>query len=132
MNKKVLTIIAVIVIAVALLMGYNQFFAPETSVGSKTVTVEIFVEKESIETSYEFRTDAEYLQQLLEEHTDQLKVVLEDSSYGPMLMGLEGYVSAMAENEFYAIFVNDEMGEFGIADQPVMDGDLFRFELSTW
>ena len=132
MNKKTINIILIVVLALLLLVAYNQFFAPQTVEGEKSITIEIVIEPEGIETLYEFNTDALVLYDLLIEHEEELVVYIEGTDYGPMLMGLEGYNSNPAKNEYYHILVNGEDGLVGIKDQPVNDGDIFRFELRTW
>ena len=131
MNKKLMLIIGVIIIAAILLLGYNQFLAPKSVTGEKNVTIYVMIESEGIKTSYDYQTDAEFLSELIQEHSGELQAVIEDSDYGPLLMGLEGYTSDFTK-EYFAIFVNGDYGEFGIGDQVVNDGDIFIFELSTF
>lgn len=129
MNKKTLSIILVVILAAVAWFAFDLLAGPETSTGAKEVTLEIYAEKEGIDVTYTVRTDAEVLQTLLEEQGETIQVVIEDSSYGPVLMGLEGYVSDFTA-DYWGIVINGEYGMLGIAEQPVTDGDVIRFELT--
>ena len=121
----------VVLFAVSALFGYSKFFGPDTQIGAKEVTVEIVVEGQSIETSYTFNTDTEYLFDLLTEVKDEVKFESLDTSFGPMVVGLEGYTADPA-SEFYLIKINGVDAMLGVKDIPVVDGDIYRFEISTF
>lgn len=131
MNKKILVIGLVVLIAVVALFGYNQFFGPKANEGAKTVTVEIYVESQSVDTKYTFKTDAAFLLDLLNEVKDQVKFESEDSSFGPMVVGFEGY-KADATKEYFHVLINGEDAMVGVKDVPVADGDVYRFELRNF
>ncbi len=131
MNKKMIVIGLVVLLAVAALFGYNKFFGPETQEGAKEVTVEIVIEGQSIDKSYTLNTDTELLFDLLNEVKDKIKFESLDSSYGPMVVGLEGY-TADAASEYYHIIINGADAMVGIKDIPVVDGDVYRFEVRSF
>ncbi|OJV63968.1 MAG: hypothetical protein BGO41_06860 [Clostridiales bacterium 38-18] len=131
MNKKVVLIGLVVLLAVAALFGYNQFFGPDAKAGEKSVTVEIYVESQGIDKTYNFDTDAVFLYDLLNEVKDQVKFESEDSSFGPMVVGFEGY-KADSTSEYYHILINGEDAMVGVKDVPVTDGDVYRFELRNF
>lgn len=131
MNKKIIVIGLVVLLAVAALFGYSEFFGPDTQKGAKEVTVEIVVEGQNINTSYTFNTDTELLLDLLTEVKDEIKFELLDSSFGPMVVGLEGYTANPA-SEYYHIIINGVDAMVGVKDIPVADGDVYRFEIRTF
>lgn len=131
MNKKIIVIGLVVLLAAAALFGYSKFFGPDTQKGAKEVTVEIVVEGQSIDKSYTFNTDTELLLDLLTEVKDEIKFESLDSSFGPMVVGLEGY-TADAASEYFHIIINGEDAMVGVKDIPVVDGDVFRFEIRNF
>lgn len=132
MNRKLLVGIVALVIAVAGIWGYSELFAPETQEGDKSVTIEVKAATQEIDTAYAIETDEEFLYDLLMAHEETLGVVILESSFGPMLIGLEGYTADESKNEFYHILINGEPAMVGIKDIPVLDGDVYTFELTNW
>lgn len=131
MNKKILAIGLVVLIAVVALFGYNQLFGAKANEGSKEVTIEIYAESQNIDTKYTVKTDAAFLMDLLTEVKDKIKFESEDSSFGPMVVGLEGY-KADATKEYFHILINGVDAMVGVKDIPVADGDVYRFELRNF
>lgn len=132
MNKKVMWIIIVVLVALVSLFMYNQYVAPQSTEGEKTVTIEVIAESQGIEKIYDLNTDAEYLYELLVEIQDDVKPEFEDASFGIYITGLEGYTADATKNEFYAIKVNGVDALVGVKEIPVVDGEVYRFELSNW
>jgi hypothetical protein len=132
MNKKVMWIIIVVLVALVTLFMFKQYVAPQATEGEKAVTIEVVVESEGIEKIYELNTDAEYLYDLLLEIEEAIQPEFEDSSFGIYLTGLEGYIADVSKNEFFAIKVNGVDALYGVKELPVIDGEVYRFELSTW
>ncbi|MBE0450647.1 MAG: DUF4430 domain-containing protein [Clostridia bacterium] len=132
MNKKVMWIIIVVLVALVSLFMYNQYMAPQATEGEKSVTIEVVVESEGISKIYDLNTDAEYMYDLLMEIESDIQPVFEESSFGIYLTGLEGYTADETKNEFYSIKVNGVDALYGVKELPVIDGEVYRFELSTW
>jgi len=131
MNKKVIVIGLVVLLAVAAMFGYTKFFGPDTQKGAKEVTVEIVIEGQSIDKSYTFNTDTELLMDLLTEVKDEIKFESLDSSFGPMVVGLEGYTANPA-SEYFHIIINGADAMVGVKDIPVADGDVYHFEIRNF
>lgn len=131
MNKKILAIGLVVLLAVVALFGYNQLFGAKANEGSKQVTIEIYAESQNIDAKYTVKTDAAFLYDLLGEVKDKVKFESEDSSFGPMVVGLEGY-KADATKEYFHILINGVDAMVGVKDIPVADGDVYRFELRNF
>lgn len=128
MNKKIYSIMAVVLVAALGLFLYNNFLAPKGSEGAKSVTVVVLVEKESIDSEERFNTDAEFLLDLLIEQADALDATTLDTSFGPMVTGMKGY-EADASSEYFHITINGEDAMTGVKEIPLNDGDTYVFEV---
>ncbi len=123
-NKKI--IIGVVALLAALLLalvGYT-LLKPEAQVGAKTVEIVVVSEDQS-EKAYQVQTDAEYLQQAMDE-AEGLTYSGTEGDYGLMIDTVNDEVASFEENGAYWGFsVNDEYCNYGIGEQPVADGDIF-------
>ena len=125
MKKKILLIVCVVVIlAVAALLIFG---GPATSKGSKKITIE-FVDDKGASKTYEVRTDAEYLQGVMDE-ADGLTYKAIEGEYGLMVEEVNGIRAVFEENNAYwGFYINGEYCNYGISEQPVADGDVFKIE----
>jgi len=123
-KKKLLGIGALIVIIAAFAIIYGKFSEKPVE-GSKAVTIEVINSKEE-STMYELQTDAEYLQQAMDE-AEGLEYVGEEGPYGIQVMSVNGE-EAVYETDaaYWGFFVNGEYCNYGISEQPVEDGDAFQ------
>ncbi len=123
-TKKILgiSLLAVLVIALACLYFV---FREKPIAGSKAITIEVINSaKES--KMYELKTDAQYLQQAMEE-ADGLTFEGVEGPYGLMIKSINGEVAVYEENKAYwGFFVNGGYCNYGITEQPVNDGDAFQ------
>ncbi len=126
MKKKILGVIAIIVVIAALLGVYFTFKEKPTE-GLKTVSVEVIMSDGQSEI-YETSTNAEFLRQVLDE-IDGITYGETQSGFGPMVTEVNGEVAIYEKNgAYWGFFVNGEYCNYGISDQPVNDGDEFRIE----
>lgn len=126
-NKKVLLGV-VAFLAVVVLMGAVYYFTrPETSKGAKEVEITV-VSKDGEKTEYQIGTDAEYLQQAMDEAKEEgLTYSGTEGEFGLMVDTVNGEKAVYEENGAYWGFtVNGEYCNYGIAEQPVADGDEFE------
>ena len=125
MNKKKVILgsgILVILIVTMALIWTN--FREKPVEGSKTITIEV-VNSEEESKVYELNTDAEYLQQVMEEAKKEGLTFEVDET--KMLIVVNGEKAVYTENEAYwALYVNEAYGQHGIEEQPVEDGDVFE------
>ncbi|MGB4373416.1 MAG: DUF4430 domain-containing protein [Halanaerobiales bacterium] len=131
-KKKILLIVLVIVLAGALLFVYNKFFLPEGVAGEKEVSIRIIIEEEQVDRLFTYKTDHEFLYELLKEKEEELGASFEEFSFGVMLKGLMGYEAEQARNEFFHISINGEDAMEGIQQIPIKDGDTYTFHLMKW
>ena len=132
MKKKIIAILAVVIAFVLLYAGYQTFLAPKGTEGSKEVTIQIVAEKEEIEETFTFKTDHEFLTDLIKEKQEELGAIMESSDFGTMIKGMMDYTADESNNEFFLIQVNGEDAMVGTDDIPIQDGDSYNFILSTW
>ncbi|MFW6030054.1 MAG: DUF4430 domain-containing protein [Halanaerobiales bacterium] len=132
MNKKVLSIIIVLLLAVTLFYGYNKFLAPEGVEGEKEIGLEISIEKQDINEGFIYNTDYEFLYGLLKEKEDELGISFEETEYGAMLIEVMDYKAQSDNQEFFHIEVNGESAQYGVEEIALNDGDQIKLELTKW
>lgn len=132
MKKKILPLLLIVAFALVLTVGYQFFFAPKTTEGSKEVTVQVIAEEAGIDKSFTFKTDTELLFDLLKENEEELQLVYEEYDFGPMVTGFLGYQADAAKQEYYHSLVNGADAATGPIEIPVTDGDIYVFEIRSW
>ena len=103
MKKKIIAILVVVIVFVLLYAGYQTFLAPKGTEGSKEVTIKIVAEKEEIDETFSYKTDHEFLTELLEEKQKDLGAIMESSDFGTMIKGMMNYKADEGSNEFFLI-----------------------------
>lgn len=131
MKKKIIAILSIIVVFAVLFVGYQMFLAPKGTEGSKEVTVQVVVEKESIDETFTFQTDDEFLTDLIKEKQDQLGATFDSTEYGTMITGMMKY-TADSNSEYFHFQVNGEDAMVGTDDTPIQDGDTYKFILTPF
>jgi hypothetical protein len=131
MNKKIIAIIAVLVLAALAFVGYKTFLSPKGVEGAKEVTVNIVIEKEGIDETFTYNTDYEFLIELLEENQEELGITFEEYDFGKMITGMMGY-TVDPNSEYFHIYVNGEDATTGVAEIPLNDQDTYTFELKNF
>lgn len=125
MNKKKAVGIVVLIALVAVLGLVYNAFREKPVAGSKAITIEV-VSQDGNSTVYELQTDVKYLQQAMDE-AEGLEYSAEEGEYGPMIDTINGEIASYNENgAYWGFFVNGEYCNYGIAEQPVEDGDAFQ------
>lgn len=123
-NKQILGVgIFVVLIAILALVFFN--FREKPVAGSKEISIEV-IDKEGESTTYELKTDAEYLQQAMDE-ADGLTYGGAETQYGFTVDTINGErADYTLDKAYWGFFVNDEYCNYGISSQPVNDGDAFQ------
>lgn len=130
-NKKTFIAVIVFVMVVAVLGGVYYFTRPDTEPGKKQVEI-VVINKAGEETPYEVSTEAEYLLGALED-AKELGLTFEgnEGDYGMMIDTVNGETAVYSEDGGYWGFsVNGVYCEYGVSEQPVMDGDKFEIKYS--
>lgn len=123
-NKKILFGILALAAVIAVLAAVYFAFREKPVSGSKSITIEV-VNKARETTSYEVKTDAEYLRQAMEE-AEGLTFSGTEGEFGMVVDTVNGETANFnTDGAYWAFYVNEEYCNYGIDTQPVMDGDTF-------
>ena len=123
-NKKILAIAALVLLAALMLAAYAAFREAPVS-GSKDIVIQVVDDVQSV-TDYELKTDAQYLQQAMEE-AHGLTFDYAEGAYGASVHTVNGLRAVYElDKAYWGFFVNGEYCSYGISQQPVEDGDVFQ------
>lgn len=123
---KLIIGICALAVLVGLFVVMWAVFGPKTVEGSKNVSLSV-IDDGGETTSYETKTDALVLQELMDElEDDGLSYSGTDSEYGLMIDTVNGLrADYTLDGAYWSFYVNDEYCNYGISEQPVNDGDAF-------
>ncbi len=123
-KKKVIGVVAFIALVIALVVVY-MIFKPSAASGAKSITIEVVNSKQET-TSYDVKTDAEFLRQAMDE-TKGLTYSGDESEYGIMLSTVNGETADFEKDgAYWSITVNGEYGNNGVDTQPITDGGVYQ------
>ena len=102
-------------------MGFAYFtFRAQPTEGTKSITLEV-IDSSGSSVTYQLTTDADYLQQAMDE-MDGLTYTVSDG----MVEVINGESAIYTiDHAYWSFEVNGEYCNYGIAEQPVQDGDAF-------
>ncbi|MCR4999709.1 MAG: DUF4430 domain-containing protein [Lachnospiraceae bacterium] len=126
-KKLIAGVVALVVVALLVVAVYLKF-GPQAEAGTKAYEVTVTNSAGEV-TTYDGKTDAEYLSELMDElKADGFTYEGSTSEYGLFISAINGE-SAVYETDgaYWAIYVNGEYGQYGADQQPVSDGDIFGF-----
>ena len=121
-NKKLIIAIIAVVAVIGLMLGVYFATRPETQQGSKSITV-VVVHEDGTEKTFEYRTDAEYLAEVL--LAEEL-VTGSESEYGLTIESVDGVTADWNDNVYWAIYIGDEAATTGASSIPVTDGGVYK------
>lgn len=129
-KKSILLSVLAVVLVAALAVGAYFLYdslKPEVQEGSKTVTVMVTRDGEILQNK-SYKTNEEYLEGLLREND-----IAEFSSgqYGVYIESACG-IKADSTSEFWAIYLNGEMTQYGASEQPIKDGENYELRLEKF
>lgn len=126
LGGKIFVGVAILAILVGMFCIMWSMFGPQATEGSKSVSLSV-VDNNSETTTYEAKTDALYLQELMDELAeDGLSYGGAESEYGLMVDTVNGVrADYTLDGAYWSFYVNDEYCNYGISQQPVNDGDAF-------
>ena len=128
-NSKALKWVLIVLLAAAAMFGIYKVFGPKPSEGSKAVVVEVVDDQGNTKT-YNTKTDAEFLKEVMDELKAKTDFTYDgaDSEFGLYITAINGLEADYEkDNAYWAIYVNGEYGLYGADQQPVTDGDTYRF-----
>lgn len=124
MNKKLMGGFAALVAIIVVFIAFFMMFREKPVTGSKAITIEV-VNKSQVTTSYDLKTDAEYLRQAMEE-VEGLTFAGEEGPYGLAIDTINGERADFTlDSAYWGFYVNGEYCNYGIDTQPVLNGDIF-------
>jgi len=108
-------------------------FSEKAVEGTKKITIEI-VGKDKKSTTYELKTDAEYLSGAMEDaRAKGLDFVGVKDQYGLVINTINGDTADFTkDNAYWGFYVNGEYCNYGVDAQPVEDGDAFKIEYTVF
>lgn len=132
-NKSKIWIIVGVVVLIAALAAFAVIyfvFRDKPVEGSKSITIQVVNDVNEI-TTYELRTNAGYLRQAMEE-AEGLTFSGTEGAYGLMVDTVNGLTADYNKDMAYWGFnVNGTYCNYGIENQPVVDGDVFSIEYTV-
>ena len=124
-NKKKILALGVLVVIIAVFALIYGKFSEKPVEGSKAITIEVINSAEE-STMYELKTDAEFLEQAMNE-AEGLEYEAEEGPYGLSVNSVNGEAAVYeTDAAYWGFFVNGEYCNYGISEQPVEDGDAFQ------
>lgn len=124
-NKKVILAAAALVLVAVLMVGVYLAARPETTQGTKTITVTVVHADGSVK-DFTCRTQEEYLAPVLV--AEQIAQG-DETQYGLTIHTVDGEKADWNVNQSYwSLFINGEYAVTGASSTPVNDGDVFRLE----
>lgn len=127
-NRKIITTILILLIAVVGYFAYGKFAKVETVKGNKNITVIVKSEKDKYEKEHKHSTDAEFLGKAL----DEMKIIdAEKSQFGRYVNKVDEILADKNKQEWWKLTINGGDSTTGIDETPIADGDRFEFILTT-
>lgn len=119
--RKVIFVVVILVSLIAIVAAVNLIFRPMMLEEVKFVTIKI-VGNEQETVLYEWRTDAEYLLQVLEE-VEGLELSRMEVTDGVVYGTINGETTSMESSTCWIVSINGERCDNELSKQPVNDGD---------
>lgn len=126
-KKRVLVLVAAVVVLAAVLAGAWFAFGPKGVKGGKTITFTVIAEGQDNKV-HTLTTDAEFLRAPLEE----AKLIAGDESeYGLFVKTVDGITADDANQEWWCFTKGGEMLMTGVDSTPIADGEAFEATLTV-
>lgn len=125
-NGRKVALVVAILAAVMVIFGVVYAKNTRTAVAeSKKITIEV-VDDAGESAMYTVQTDAEYLRQAIEE-TEGLVVEGEEGTFGLFVKTVNGVTADYDTNgAYWAFFVDGGYCNYGVDEQPIEDGQVYR------
>ena len=123
---KLISTLAIIIIAVGAYFGYQIYKNSHTQIGDKEITIMVIYDNQV--KTYNTATDDKFLGEVLDK--EQL-ITTESSGFGRYITGVDGRVADTTAEEWWQVFVNSKASQVGIDDQAINDNDVILLILTT-
>lgn len=125
MKNKTKGLIALI-IAIVVIGGVGFYFNQQANANLKSVTLQIVSKRDNVDKSNTYKTDDEFLGDLLKEKN---LVEYEDSQYGMYIHGVDGLKDDATNQYWWSILEDGQMATKGADQLPLKDGSTYTLEL---
>lgn len=126
MKKKQTVILATVLVVLCVLAGVlYQNFKPETTEGSKEITVTV-VHADQSEKDFTYNTDAEYLGEVL---LDEGLIAGEDGDYGLFVKTVDGETVDDSKQQWWCLTKDGESVNTGVDLTPIADGEQYELTM---
>ena len=127
MKKKQKAILAAALVVLCVLAAIlYQNFKPETTKGSKEITVTV-IHADQSEKDFTYHTDAEYLGEVL---LAEGLIDGEDGDYGLFVTTVDGEIADDAEQQWWCLTKNGETVNTGVDLTPIADGEHYELTMT--
>ncbi len=125
-KKIVISLIGLVIIALVMILLYNQF-KPKSVEGSKKITAEVIL-NDGTSKSYDILTDEEYLRGALE----QIGLIFgTESDNGLYVTTVDGRTADNTNQEWWCFTLNGRTINTSVDTTPIKDGDHFEITLTV-
>lgn len=125
MRKKPLFYAVLLAVATALFLGIWLIARPQSSAGSKNLTIQV-IHGDLSSRSFEITTNAEYLADAL---TETVIAQGEEGPYGLFILSADGETADAANQEWWCITRNGASLTTGASETPVADDETYELTL---
>lgn len=126
MKKKQTAILATVLVVLCVLAGVlYQNFKPETTEGSKEITVTV-IHADQSEKDFTYNTDAEYLGEVL---LDEGLIAGEDGDYGLFVKTVDGETVDDSKQQWWCLTKDGESVNTGVDLTPIADGEQYELTM---
>lgn len=122
-RNLIIAVVAVLALAAAMLLCWQLLGRQSTSVGDKTITVEVTHEDGTVK-ELTLTTDAEYLWDAM---TENGCIDGTDSEYGKWVTTVDGETADEASGHYWVFTQNGEWVETSCDATPIADGQHYEF-----
>ena len=126
-NKKTLAAVLVLTALVITAAVCWFAFAPRTSAGAKSITVDV-THKDGQSNTFTIETDAEYLGDAMKQEN---LLEGEDGEFGMYVLTVDGETVDESNQEWWGYTKSGEMVNYGVDCCPIADGDHYEFTLNV-
>lgn len=129
-NKKTLIIAVALVAVIALMGGLFLATRPQAQEGSKNVTI-VIIHKDGTEKKLEYKTDLNYLSELLLEK--ELATGYTSEEYGFTVESVDGVTADwQADSAYWALYEGDEYATTSASGIVLADGGVYKLIYETF
>ena len=125
-NKKIILAAVAFVVVVAVFLTVYFVTRPKGEKGEKSITITVIREGADDQVT-KLNTDAEFLAEAL----DEAGIVKSEDIFDGMFFTVSGYTTNTENEEWWGVYVNGVMANYGILEIPVKDGEKYELVLEV-